>query len=154
MIALGLTLLVGFTACTGGGGGPTPTPSAPGTGPTLGSVAAFQAFSGLTIPSSAAEVAINVTVDAAGQPAYRVKFTLPSSGVDQFCRDGQMNRPLRVTTIPASFRQTFDYQGDSSTGVAIAEASLPSNVNIQRQVFAVDMSKATAKVQVYAYELK
>jgi len=36
----------------------------------------------------------------------------------------------------ALLAETFDYDGDSSTGVRVGEASLPSNVRIQREVFA------------------
>ncbi len=51
---------------------------------------------------------------------------------------------------PASVRTTFGYYGDSST---IAEASLPSNARVQRQVPAVGTKNPTAEVQVYAYSM-
>lgn len=152
-VALALGLILVVAGCGGGTGDRTPSPSAPATGPTVGSVTGFQEFSGLTIPASAGDVDVRATVDSSGEPAYRVSFTLPSSELDQFCRRGQMNKPLRVVTIPADFRQTFSYEGDSSTGVAIAEASLPSNVSIQRMIFAVGTKTAASTVSVYAYTM-
>jgi hypothetical protein len=64
-----------------------------------------------------------------------------------------MSRPLRVVTIPQTTRKTFDYDGDSSSGVRIGEASLPSNVRIQRKVFATATHGSTAHVQVHAYAM-
>lgn len=149
-LGLGLGLVLALAACSGGSEpSPSPTPS----GPPIDSVIAFQTFSGLTIPATAKEVDAKATIDTASQPSYRVSSTLPSSDVDKFCQDGQMDRPLRPYTIPASIRKTFDYQGDSSTGVAAGNASLPSNVRIQRQVLAVEAETPTAAVQVYAYSL-
>lgn len=148
VLAVGLVLAV--AGCGGGGTDRTPSPSAPSTGPAIDSVPAFQTFSGLTIPPTAKNVELRTTVDADGAPTYRVSFTLPSAELDAFCQDGRMNRPLRVTTIPADFRHTFGYQGDSSTGVAIAEASLPSDISVQRKVFAVGTKKTTAAVSIFA----
>ena len=152
-MALALGLILAVAGCGGGTGDRTPSPSAPTTGPTVGSVPGFEEFSGLTIPSTASDVDVRATVDSAGQPAYRVSFTLPSDELDQFCRSGKMNKPLRVVTIPADFRETFSYTGDSSTGIAIAEASLPSNVSIQRMVFAVGTKTPQSKVSVYAHKM-
>lgn len=153
-VALALGLVLAVAGCGGGsGGGPTPSPSGPATGPAVDSVAAFQTFSGLSIPATAGKVNLRTTVDPDGGPSYRVTFTLPSAALDQFVQSGQMNKPLRVSTIPADFRDTFDYQGDSSTGVAVAEASLPSDVSVQRKVLAVGTKKTTATVSVYAYRM-
>ncbi len=154
-IVLAVCLVLAVAGCRGGDGGTdrTPSPSAPGTGPAVDSVPAFQTFSGLTIPATAKNVELRTTTNSDGAPTYRVSFTLPSAELDAFCQDGRMNRPLRVTTIPADFRDTFGYQGDSSTGVAVAEASLPSDVSVQRKIFAVGTKKTTAAVSVFAYRM-
>lgn len=151
-VALAVGLVLAVAGC-GGGGDRTPSPTAPATGPAVDSVAAFQAFSGLTIPASAKEVDLRSTVDADGSPTYRVQFTLPSPELDPFVQGGQMNKPLRVVTIPADFRETFDYQGDSSTGVAVAEASLPSNIRIQRKILAVGTKTPSTTVWVHADQM-
>lgn len=152
-VALTLGLILVVAGCGGGSGDRTPTPSAPTSGPTVGSVPGFEEFAGLTIPGSASDVDVRATVDSEGQPSYRVEFTLPSDELDAFCRSGQLNRPLRVVTIPADFRDTFGYTGDSSTGVAIAEGSRPSDVSIQRKVLAVGTKTSKATVSVYAYRM-
>lgn len=90
---------------------------------------------------------------SAEQPEYLVTFTLPSADLDDFAISGGMQRPLRVTTIPASVRERFDYTGDSSTGAAVAEASRPDDVSIQRVVFATGTKTATSSVQVSAYKM-
>lgn len=152
-MAAALSVVLAAAACDGGEVTRDPTPTAPATGSTIGSTAAFQEFSGLTLPPSATNVALRVTAGPTGKPAYRVTFNLPSAEVDAFCTAGQMNRPLQVVTIPESYRTTFDYRGDSSTGVSVAEASLPSNVDVQRQVLAVGTKKTVAEVRVYAFTM-
>jgi len=130
----------------------------PGTGSTTtvildGSVNGFESFSGMKMPPDATEVNVTVSADSAGGPIYLVGFDLPTDRVDQFCRDGQMSRPLRVVTIPQTTRKTFHYQGDSSSGVRIGAARLPTNVRIQREVFATGTHSPTAHVQVFAYAM-
>ncbi|MET0866309.1 MAG: hypothetical protein ABWZ98_18400 [Nakamurella sp.] len=117
------------------------------------SISGFEAFSGMTLPPAANDLDITASSDDAGRPNYLVTFELPTGQLDQFCRDGQMSRPLRVVTIPESTRETFDYAGDSSSGVRIGEASLPSNVAIQREVFATGTHGSVARVQVHAYAM-
>lgn len=152
-LAASLSIVLAAAACDAGEVPPDPAPTAPATGSTIGSASAFQEFSGLTVPASATNIAVRVTTGPTGKPAYRATFNLPSADIDQFCVDGQLNRPLQVVTIPESFRKTFDYRGDSSTGVSIAEGSLPSNVDVQRQVFAVGTKKTVAEVRVYAFTM-
>lgn len=152
LVAVGLALAM--TGCTSGGGDRSgSTPSAPASGPTAGSLPAFQEFSGLTLPASATGVAVQLTSGPDGRPAYKVVLNLPSSEVDAFCTDGGLDRPLRVTTIPQSFREAFDYRGDSTTGVSVAQGSLPSNLGVQREVLAVGTKKTVAEVRVYAYTI-
>lgn len=145
-----LALAFALAACNGGSTEPT---SPPTSGPPVDSVEAFQSFSGLTIPSTAEDVTVRVVGTSAGQPEYLVTFRLPSAELDDFCTSGGMQRPLRVTTIPASVRERFDYTGDATTGAAVAEASLPSDVSIQRQVLAVGTKTPTSQVYVSAYKM-
>lgn len=152
-VLVAVLVLLGATACGGGGSnGPSSSPSPSSTVP-VDSVAAFSAFSGLPIPAQAREVAVRATLDSTGQPEYRVTFRLPSDALDQFCADGQLDRPLRVQTVPQSYRDTFGYTGDSSTGVAVTEGGLPSDQRVQRQLLAVGTATSTAEVQVYAHRI-
>lgn len=144
-----LALAVVLMACDGGS---TPSPP-PTSGPPVDSVEAFQDFSGLTIPATAEQVTVRVVGTSAGRPEYRVGFALPTAELDAFCTSGEMQRPLRVRTIPASVRERFAFTGDAATGVAVAEASLPSDVSIQRQVLAVGTKTPTSQVLVAAYKL-
>ena len=118
-----------------------------------GTSSGFAAFSGMDLPDSATDVDIRVSTGETGQPDYLVAFDVPTDQVDSFCRHGQMSRPLRVLTIPESTRKTFGYDGGSSSGVRIGEASLPSNVRIQREVFATGTHGAISHVQVHAYAI-
>lgn len=118
-----------------------------------GTASGFAAFSGMELPDSATDVDIRVATGETGQPDYLVAFYVPTDQVDSFCRGGKMNRPLRVLTIPESTRKTFGYDGDSSSGVRIGDASLPSNVRIQREVFATGTHGSLSHVQVHAYAL-
>lgn len=149
-MAVVVVLTLALAACDSGTSSPsTPPPS----GPPKDSVEAFQAFSGLTIPATAEDVSVRVVGTSADQPEYLVTFTAPSSAVDDFAVSGGMQRPLRVTTIPASVRELFDYQGDSATGAVVAEASLPADVSVQRQLLAIGTKTPTAKVYVSALKL-
>lgn len=150
LLAGSLLLLLVVAGC-GGGGDRTPTPGSASSAP-LDTLAAFQTFSGLSVPASAVDVTLQVT-SAFDQPAYRVSFRLPSADLDAFCRSGRLDIPLRVVTVPQDYRDTFDYRGDSSTGVAVTSGSLPADPAVQRKLFAVDTSKKTAKVQVYAFQM-
>jgi hypothetical protein len=145
-----LALAFALVACDSGATEPTPPPSS---GPPVDSVEAFQSFSGLTVPGTAEDVTVQVVGSSAGQPEYLVTFQLTTAELDDFCISGGMQRPLRVTTIPASVRERFDYTGDASTGAAVAEASLPSDVSIQRLVLAVDTKTPTSQVQVFASKM-
>lgn len=118
-----------------------------------GSVGGFESFSGMELPDAASDIEITVSTGETNEPDYFVAFDLPTGQVDEFCRDGQMSRPLHVVTIPASVRETFNYQGDSSSGVRIGEASLPSNVRIQREVFATGTRSPVSHVNVHAYAI-
>ena len=145
-----LALTLALVACDSGTTQPSTPPSS---GPPKDSVEAFQSFSGLTIPATAEDVSVRVVGTSAEQPEYLVTFTVPSAAVDDFAVSGGMQRPLRVTTIPASVRELFDYQGDSSTGAVVAEASLPADVSIQRQLLAVGTKTPTSTVYVSASKL-
>ena len=118
-----------------------------------GSVGGFESFSGMELPDAATDIEVTVTTGTTNEPDYFAAFDLPTSDVDAFCRDGQMSRPLHVVTISASLRETFDYDGDSSSGVRVGQASLPSNVRIQREVFATGTLGPVAHVVVHAYAI-
>jgi len=126
-------------------------PSDAATAAVLGSVEAFEEFSGLTVPAAAGNVAVRITSGPTGRPAYRVTFNLPSAGLAGFCRSGRLDRPLDVVTVPASYRKSFDYRGDTSTGVSVASGSRPGDADVQREVLAVGTKEAFAEVRVYAY---
>lgn len=145
-----LALTLALVSCDSGTTQPSEPPSS---GPPKDSVEAFQTFSGLTIPATAEDVSVRVVGTSADRPEYMVTFTVPSAAVDDFAVSGGMQRPLRVTTIPASVREIFDYQGDSSTGAVVAEASLPTDVSVQRQLLAVGTKTPTAQVYVSASKL-
>jgi hypothetical protein len=147
-----LLLVLAVAACTTGRSA-DPTPSAPGTGPTLGSLAAFQEFAGLTVPATATDVDLQVVTGPNGDPGYKVRFRLPSAEVDAFCVAGELDRPLRVSTVPDRYRRTFDYQGDTASGVVLAQAGIPDNLDVQREVLAVGTLQPTAQVYVYAYSV-
>jgi hypothetical protein len=140
--------VLALTGCDGSGrSGPTPTPA-----PSLeATVPAFERLSGLTVPSDAEQTSVRVVQDPSGVPAYRVDFRLPSSGVDAFCTDGGMQKPLDVYTVPPSIRDLFGYTGDGAPGVKIGEGALPGNVDVQRTVLATGTDTATAQVRVYSY---
>lgn len=153
---LTLAVLVGATACGSGGEDsrtPSPSPStASATALTVTTAAAFRDFSGLTIPSSATAVSVLVGTRY-DSPSYHVTFSLPTSQVDRFCTDGQLQRPLDIVTIPQSLRDAFDYRGNSSTGVRIGEGSLPGHYRIQREVLAIGTETATSEVRVLSYKM-
>lgn len=137
-----------LAACTPGGRTTTPSPS-----PTLEtSVAAFQTLSGLTVPATAKSVTVREVSDPSGVPAYRVDFTLPSAGVDDFCTSGHMQLPFDINTVPPDIREQFGYDGDGAGGVKVAEGALPSRITVQRTVFATGTDTPSAVVRVYAYE--
>lgn len=147
IVLAALALCAGCTSDTGAGS------TASTTTVLDGSVAGFESFSGMKLPDAATDIEITVTAGETAEPEYFAEFDLPTGDVDGFCRDGQMKRPLRIVTIPASLRETFDYDGDSSSGVRVGEASLPSNVRIQRQVFATGTHGPVSHVSVHAYAI-
>jgi hypothetical protein len=149
-MAVLLTLAVALVACDSG---PTEPTTPPTSGPPMDSITAFQTFSGLTVPGTAEDVSVRVVGTSADQPEYLVTFSLPSADLDEFAVSGGMQRPLRVTTIPASVRERFDYTGDSSTGVAVAEASRSDDVSIQRQLLAVGTKTPTSSVSASAFKM-
>ncbi len=149
MVAV-LALTLALAACDSGTSQPSPPPTS---GPPMDSVEAFQAFSGLTIPATAEDVTVRVVGTSAGQPEYLVTFSAPSTALDDFAVSGGMQRPLRVITIPESVRERFDYRGDSSTGAAVAEASLPADGSIQRLLLAIGTKTPTSTVRVSAYKM-
>lgn len=142
-------LMLTLAACTS----PKPTDPVQTVGPTTGSVEDFQTFSGLSVPAEARDIDVRVTLDTQGAPSYKVSFHLPSDKVDTFCQDGEMGRPLRVQKVPADVAKTFGDDVDASAGLAVARASLPSNVAIQRMVIATQTETATATVQVAASKM-
>jgi hypothetical protein len=56
-----------------------------------------------------------------------------------------------VVTVPASYRKSFDYRGDSSAGVSVTSGSRPGDADVQREVLAVGTKEAVSEVRVYAY---
>jgi hypothetical protein len=148
-----LAVVVAAVACgSNGGAARSPSPSTPAAVLVPATPAEFQHFSGLTIPASATGVSVLVGTRY-DSPSYHVTFTLPTRQVDTFCTDGQLQRPLDVVTIPQSFRDAFDYRGDSSSGVRIGEGSLPGHDSIQRQVLAIGTDTTTSEVRVLSYKL-
>lgn len=121
--------------------------------PVVATVGAFEAFSGLTLPARAEHLDLRASTNEHGEPTYAVAFDLPSAELDRFTVAGQLDRPLRIRTIFPRLRTTFGYRGDSSPGIRWAQGSLPSNMGIQRELFAVGTSTATAYVQVHAYRM-
>jgi hypothetical protein len=86
-------------------------------------------------------------------PTYAVDVDLPSVELDRFTAAGRLDRSLRVTTTSPDMRTTFGYHGDSSRGIRWAQGSLPSKMGIERELFAVGTSSATAHVQIHGYRM-
>ena len=121
--------------------------------PVVATIGAFEAFSGMTLPARAEHLDLRASTNEHGEPTYAVDFDLPSAELDRFTVAGQLDRSLRVTTISPDMRTTFGYRGDSSRGIRWTQGSLPSNMGIQRELFAVGTSTETAHVQVHAYRM-
>jgi hypothetical protein len=159
---LALGLVVSVSACGGGSDArpaaarTAPAPSGSASAPATPDVAAFQKFSGLTVPSSATGVSVRVTQGKTEQgmegDVYHVSFTMPTQQTNAFCADGGMGGQLPATAVPFGLRNVFDYRG-ASTALATCSASLPGQWDVQRRVLVVGTDQPTATVQVVAFRM-
>lgn len=121
--------------------------------PVVATTGAFETFSGMTLPARAEHLDLRASRNEHGEPTYAVEFDLPSAELDRFTVAGRLGPSLRITTIFPDMRTTFGYRGDSTRGIRWARGSLPSDMGVQRELFAVGTSTDTAHVQVHAYRM-
>jgi hypothetical protein len=144
LATLAVLCVPGCTITTG------PPSAAP---PVVATVDAFETFSGMVLPAAAEHLDLRASTDEYGEPSYSVDFDLPTAEIDRFSSAGRLGRTLRITTVPASVAATFSRSGDTARGMRWAEGLLPSNMRIQRELFAVGSFTDTAHVQVHAYRM-